>query len=76
MNNLKVGVLGAGHLGKIHLKLLAETEGYELEGLFDPDRSRADYAKETFGITAFNSIEELIAAVDVVDVVTPYTFAF
>ena len=71
MNNLKVGVLGAGHLGKIHLKLLAETEGYELEGLFDPDRSRADYAKETFGITAFNSIEELIAAVDVVDVVTP-----
>lgn len=71
MTDLKVGVLGAGHLGKIHLKLLSETEGYDLVGFFDPDSSRSEYAKTTFGITAFNSIEELIAAVDVVDVVTP-----
>lgn len=71
MNNLKVGVLGAGHLGKIHLKLLAETEGYDLVGLYDPDKTRATYAEQTFGITAFGSVEELIAAVDVVNVVTP-----
>jgi len=71
MKNLKVGVLGAGHLGKIHLKLLAETEGYELVGVFDPDQSKSEYAKQTFGIKAFISIEDLIAAVDVVNVVTP-----
>ncbi len=71
MKNLKVGVLGAGHLGKIHLKLLSETEGYELVGFFDPDSSKSEYAKETFGTTSFGTIEELIAAVDVVDVVTP-----
>lgn len=71
MKNLKVGVLGAGHLGKIHLKLLSETEGYDLVGFFDTDSSQRDYAKETFGFTAFDTIEELISAVDLVDVVTP-----
>ena len=33
---LKIGVLGAGHLGKIHLRLLAESESYELVGFYDP----------------------------------------
>lgn len=71
MENLKVGVLGAGHLGKIHIKLLLETEGFDLVGFYDPDKKQADFANEQFGIKAFSSIEELIDAVDVVDVVTP-----
>ncbi len=71
MNNLKIGVLGAGHLGKIHLKLLSETKGYELVGFYDPDPDQANYAKEQFDVTAFSSVDELISAVDVVDVVTP-----
>lgn len=71
MNNLKIGVLGAGHLGKIHLKLLAETEGFDLIGFFDPDPAQVAVAKEQFGIEAFDSVDDLIDAVDVVDVVTP-----
>ena len=71
MTELKVGVLGAGHLGKIHLKLLSETEGYNLVGFYDPDPNQIEAVKEQFGITAFGSIDELIDAVDVVDVVTP-----
>jgi predicted dehydrogenase len=34
---LKVGVLGAGHLGKIHLRLLSESQNYSLVGFYDPD---------------------------------------
>lgn len=71
MGDLKIGVLGAGHLGKIHLKLLSETEGFDLVGVFDPDQEKAEFAKAEFGITLFNSAEELIDAVDAVDVVTP-----
>lgn len=71
MNNLKIGVLGAGHLGKIHLKLLAETEGYDLVGFYDPDPKQVEVAKEQFGISSYPSVDELIDAVDVVDVVTP-----
>lgn len=68
---LKVGVLGAGHLGKIHLRLLNESEKYELVGFYDPIASNAESVSKEFGYHAFDSVEELIDAVDVVDIVTP-----
>ncbi len=68
---LKVGVLGAGHLGKIHLRLLKESEKYDLVGFFDPSEENAKNVAKEFGYTAFNSIEALIDAVEVVDIVTP-----
>jgi predicted dehydrogenase len=68
---LKVGVLGAGHLGKIHLRLLNQSEKYELVGFYDAFEENADKVAAEFGYTKFHSIEALIAAVDVVDIVTP-----
>jgi predicted dehydrogenase len=68
---LKIGVLGAGHLGRIHLKLLKSIEGYELVGFYDPDDTNANKAIDDHGVTRFATAEELIDAVDVVDVVTP-----
>ena len=68
---LKVGVLGAGHLGKIHLRLLYQSEKYELVGFFDPFEENANKVAAEFGYKKFDSIESLIAAVDVVDIVTP-----
>ncbi len=68
---LKVGVLGAGHLGKIHLRLLNESEKYELVGFYDPDAINAKKVAAEFGYTYFENINTLIAAVDVVDIVTP-----
>ncbi|MBL4586201.1 MAG: Gfo/Idh/MocA family oxidoreductase [Flavobacteriales bacterium] len=71
MADLKIGVLGAGHLGKIHLKLLSETEGFDLVGVYDPDQEKAAFAESEFGITNFSSSDGLIDAVDAVNVVTP-----
>ncbi|CCG53087.1 Putative oxidoreductase [Flavobacterium indicum GPTSA100-9 = DSM 17447] len=68
---LKVGVLGAGHLGKIHLRLLNQSEKYELVGFFDPFEENALKVAAEFGYTKFDTMEALIAAVDVVDIVTP-----
>lgn len=68
---LKAGVLGAGHLGKIHLKLLNQSDRYELVGFYDPSEENAKKVSEEFGYHAFGSIDELIDAVDVVDIVTP-----
>ncbi|APZ47232.1 oxidoreductase [Polaribacter reichenbachii] len=68
---LKVGVLGAGHLGKIHLKLLKQSSKYELVGFYDPSKENAKKVVEDFGYTSFSSIDELIDAVEVVDIVTP-----
>ena len=68
---LKVGVLGAGHLGKIHLRLLNQSDKYDLVGFYDPDEINAKKVAAEFGYTYFENINTLIDAVDVVDIVTP-----
>ncbi len=68
---LKVGVLGAGHLGKIHLRLLNESDKYELIGFYDPDAINGKKVAAEFGYECFDNINTLIDAVDVVDIVTP-----
>ena len=68
---LKVGVLGAGHLGKIHLRLLKQSEKFNLVGFYDADDTNGKKVEAEFGYKFFNSIESLIDAVDVVDIVTP-----
>ncbi|WNW02188.1 Gfo/Idh/MocA family oxidoreductase [Tenacibaculum sp. HL-MS23] len=68
---LKAGVLGAGHLGKIHLRLLQQSEKYELVGFYDSYTENAKKVAKEFGYKLFDSVDELIDAVDVVDIVTP-----
>jgi predicted dehydrogenase len=68
---LKIGVLGAGHLGKIHLRLLNQSEKYELVGFYDENPEYANKIAEEFGYKRFDTIAKLIHAVDVVDIVTP-----
>ncbi|OYX28846.1 MAG: oxidoreductase [Flavobacteriales bacterium 32-35-8] len=68
---LNVGVLGAGHLGKIHLRLLQQSEKFNLVGFYDADEVNGKKVAAEFGYKFFNSVESLIDAVDVVDIVTP-----
>ncbi len=68
---LKVGVLGAGHLGKIHLRLLNQSPKYELIGFYDPDAVNGKKVSQEFGYTYFDNLNKLIDAADVVDIVTP-----
>ena len=68
---IKVGVLGAGHLGKIHLRLLEASERFELIGFFDPNQKSTHALAKEKGYTAFESEAELIKACDMVDIVTP-----
>ncbi|MCX2719396.1 Gfo/Idh/MocA family protein [Lentiprolixibacter aurantiacus] len=68
---LKVGVLGAGHLGKIHLRLLQESPEYELIGFYDPDAINGKQVSEEFGYPYIENLNKLIEEADVVDIVTP-----
>ena len=68
---LKVGVLGAGHLGKIHLRLLQQSIKYELVGFYDENAENALKIEKEFGYKRFDTIAKLLTAVDVVDIVTP-----
>ncbi len=73
---LKAGVLGAGHLGKIHLRLLQQSENYELIGFYDASPEVRKAIADEFGYTPFDTMEGLIEACDMVDVVTPTTHHF
>ncbi len=68
---LKIGVLGAGHLGKIHLRLLQESEKFELVGFYDENLENGARVAKEFGYKQFKTIATLLTAVDVIDIVTP-----
>ena len=69
-DKIRVAVIGAGMMGKNHLKTYKTLNNVELVGVYDifPDAAKA--AAETFGIKAFSSMEEVAANVDAVSVVT------
>lgn len=69
-SNIRVAVIGAGMMGKNHLKTYKSLPGFELVGVYDIFSDAANAAAETFGIKAFSSMEEVAANVDAVSVVT------
>ena len=68
---LKIGVLGVGHLGKIHINCIKQLAVYELVGFYDQDENTAKKVSEDLQVKCFTSIDDLIDLVDVVDIVTP-----
>ena len=71
MNNpIKVAVIGAGMMGKNHLRTYKNLSNFELVGVYDIFPEAAKAAAEAFGIKAFSSLEEVAEAVDAVSVVT------
>jgi predicted dehydrogenase len=68
---LKIGVFGTGHLGKFHLNNWKEIPGVAITGFFDPNDRTAKEVEEKYGLKRFTSEDELIAASDAIDVVTP-----
>ncbi len=76
MKKTKIGVIGAGHLGKIHIKLLKEIEAFELCGFYDVSDVNTKKVIEEYGIKSFGSADELIESVDAVDIVTPTLFHY
>ncbi len=67
----RIGVLGAGHLGKIHIKCILASDKFQLVGFYDPDSETAEAVAQSFGIKRFGSDDELIEASEIVDIVTP-----
>ena len=68
---LKVGVFGVGHLGKYHLNNWKEIPEVSLVGFFDPNNDNAKEVEKIYGLKRFMDEEALIAACDIIDIVTP-----
>jgi predicted dehydrogenase len=68
MEKLKVGVIGTGHLGKLHIKMLKQINDCSLIGVFDSNQETAKAAGQEFRVNVFNSIDELLQKVDAVSI--------
>jgi predicted dehydrogenase len=76
---VKVSVLGAGSLGKEHVRIYAELAAagqVEFVGVYDAVADTAQRFAQEHGIRAFGSVAEAAAASDAVSIVTPTTTHF
>ena len=73
---LKAGLVGAGHLGKIHLRLLNQSEKYELVGFHDADAENGRKIEAEFGYRYFEQFEDLLQEIDMLDIVTPTVYHY
>ena len=67
----KIGVVGAGHLGKHHIKHLSKHNNIEFVGVFDIDSEALNNVCNEFSVRALKSTDELISLCDAVHIVTP-----
>ncbi len=73
---IKIGLVGVGHLGKIHLKLLQECSDFEVVGIYDTQAAVALQVAKEAGVERFKTYEQLLRACEAIDVVTPTTTHF
>jgi predicted dehydrogenase len=67
---LNIAVIGAGHLGEFHIKLLKSSKLFNLIGFFDPNKSRVKEIIDKYNINFFE-IEKINSLVDAVIISTP-----
>jgi len=71
MSTARVGVVGVGHLGQHHARLLSAIEGAELVGVVDTNRGRAEEITAKYGGQVFAGARELLSRVDAVTIAAP-----
>ena len=69
--NMKIAVLGAGHLGKIHIEIIKSLPEFNLIGFFDSNKLLSNQLSKELSVKAFDSMAKLLEETEVVDIVTP-----
>ena len=73
---MNVGIVGLGHLGKIHLKLINEISAFNLSALYDIDKEVMANLPYQNNVTLCSSYNELLELSDAVVIVTPTSSHF
>lgn len=73
MEQLKVGIIGAGYIGGVHAHVLARDERVRIAAVYDVDAARAEQLARSSGAVVSRSAAELIESVDAVYITTPNT---
>ncbi len=73
---LKIGVVGVGHLGQHHARVLNEIENCKLIGIYDKDLARGELISQRLNTKMFASFEALLNEVDAVDISATTTYHY
>lgn len=65
---LKVGIIGTGHLGKLHAKMFKEIKNCEFVGVFDTNHSAAEGIADELKVKSFESLEKLLPDVQAMSI--------
>jgi predicted dehydrogenase len=68
MKELNIGVVGTGHLGKLHTKMFKEIENCNLVGINDSNSGQVKVVGEEFGVNVFESLNDLLNKVEAVSI--------
>ncbi len=68
MEKLKVGIVGTGHLGKLHAKMFTAIPNSGLTGVYDVNQLQSKAVSEEFGTEVFNNLPDLLKEVDAVSI--------
>ncbi|MBT8380653.1 MAG: Gfo/Idh/MocA family oxidoreductase [Ignavibacteria bacterium] len=68
MEKLKIGVIGTGHLGKLHTKLFKTINNCELVGIYDSNTAQVKLVSEEFAVPVTDSVENLLENVNAVSI--------
>jgi len=71
LDPIRIGVVGAGHLGRFHIECISRISGFMLVGFYDADPIRAKEISDKYTIPAFNSFGSLLDEVEAICIVTP-----
>lgn len=71
MSRLNVGVIGAGHLGRIHAKLLGQVDGANLVGISDPYESARENAAKLFSVPTYDDYRRMLPTIDAAVIAAP-----
>jgi predicted dehydrogenase len=74
---IKTGIIGCGHLGKLHIKnvkeIEAENDNVILAGIYDVNKTEADELAAKYNIKSYSTLDEMLNDVNAVMIVTPTT---
>ena len=73
---LKIGIIGAGHLGKFHINNWIELNDVEVVGFCDTDDANAKSVIEKYNLKRYETTEALLNDCDAVDIIAPTTYHF
>jgi predicted dehydrogenase len=68
---LRIGVIGVGHLGRHHARLVGGIAGAKLAAVVDTQRDRATAAADLAGALALDDYRDLFGKVDAVTIAVP-----